>query len=185
MRSSIALIFVAMYFVCFPAAVSRAQDNARPTPPEPLDQYLVTLTEYHVAEAIPVEATEADILKIIKSPSSVAYTTVRMTATQNTQNSASFDRPVKLLGKSVGIGTTLSGRFAPHRIGLIGEINYTVSRLKPKKDTNSSGSSKGQLEIASTSTQSTQTFALGEERLLLSTSKRVNSCIVVRIQQLK
>lgn len=184
MRSSIALIFVAMYFVCFPAAMSKAQDNARPTPPEPLDQYLVTLTEYHVAEAIPPDATEAEILKVVHSPSAVLYTTVRMAVAENTGNTTSFNRTVTLSGESVQIGTIVRVTLTPNSKGLIGEIDYKASRLEPNSHTTSSGSSEGQLDIVTTDSRTKQAFVLGKERLLLCTNEGDKPCLVVCIQQL-
>ena len=38
------------------------------------------------ASAIPPDATEAEILKVVHSPSAVLYTTVRMAVAENTRN---------------------------------------------------------------------------------------------------
>ena len=184
MRSFTASIFVLITFAWFADVVSHAQDNARPKPPELLNQYLITLAEYHLAEAIPPDATEAEILKLVHSPSAVLYTTVRMAVAENTRNTTSFNRTVTLSGESVQIGTIVRVILTPNSKGLIGEIDYKASRLEPTTDTTSSGSSEDQLDIVTTGSRTKQAFTLGKERLLLSTNEGDKPCLVVFIQQL-
>ena len=154
-------------------------------------QFMVTLAEYHLEKQIPVDATEAEILKIIRSAGTAPFETIRMTASENTESMVNFGKSITVTTgrisrgptttrqtETMQIGTILNARIAEHANGAIAEIDYTTSRL------NGEGTEDSPPDLDTNTAQATQIYAIGEPRLLSTWGTDKVTCIVVTIQRI-
>jgi len=169
---------------------SEKEDKTATGPPIQT-QFLVTLSEYHLEGPIPVNATEAEILDIVRDSEIKPFETVRMTAAEQTESMVNFGQQVTVTtGKvargpvtsrqtqSVKIGTILRVRIAEHANGALAEIDYSTSRL------NGNGTDDSPPDVLTNTLQATQIYKLGEQRLLSTSSIEKAPCIVVSIQRM-
>ena len=154
-------------------------------------QYFIALSEYQLKKAIPIGISEAEILETIRNSEAIPIETVQVTAVSETECLAKFGRRASVTtgkttnGKAVSrqtefmeIGTIFRVNIDSHPKGAIANIDYTTSRLDGE------GTDGSPPDVATTTVQSTQILALGEERLLSVSGTSTPTCIVVFVKEI-
>lgn len=154
-------------------------------------QYMLTLAEYELEEAIPLGLSEAEVLELIRKSKASPVGTIRMSAVEDTESMVQFGRRVAITTGQVSIGrgtsrrtefmetgTIVSVRIAPHAKGAIADVDFSASRL------DGDGSDDTPPEVVTTTAQATQIYAMGKERLLASTSLGDKTCIVITVREI-
>jgi hypothetical protein len=186
---SMALVLLVV-FSSIAQCEERTKDDASAASPS-RTQFLVTLSEYHLEGSIPVKASEAEILDIMRGAGAIPVETVRMTATLDTESMVQFGKRVTVTTGSVTrgpttsrqtqsmeIGTILQVRIESNGDGVIAEVDYSTSRLS------GSGTDDSPPDVLTTTVKATQIYELGKQRLLTTSSTGDAPCIIVSIQHM-
>ena len=185
------LLFTAM--IGFASVISGgvSLDAAEPqAPPLPTEvQYLITFAEYQLDMTIPLDASESEIIDKIRSSKSAPLETIRTTAMANTDTMVQFGRRVAVIDgtmsrgtvvarqtRDIEVGSILQVRIASHPKGAIADINYSTSRLADN------GTDNSPPDVVNNKVQSSQILAIGEDRILSTSSSTKTHCIVVSVQ---
>ena len=179
-------ILLASLFVF--TGIARCDDHVEETEIKIPSQYLVTLSEYHLAKPVPVEATEVEILEMLRQSKQEPVETVRLTAFADTDCMMNLSKQVNLVTgtttrgpvvskqtETYQVGTILRVRIVAKGEGVIAEIDYSTSRI--------SSDEVDFPEVQSNSVEATSYFNLGKQRLLSSSSAENAPFLVVSIQE--
>lgn len=154
-------------------------------------QYLVAIAEYQLETPMPTGLSEAEILGKIRDSKAIPIATLQCAAVADTETSVKFSKRVSVTtGKVVAgsstsrqatqldIGTMLQFQVASHEKGAIADINYSTSRL------DGDGTDESPHDVVTITAQASQTYKLGEDRLLVATNLNNACCIVVTVSEI-
>lgn len=164
-------------------------DSQAPNPSESdLGRFMVTVTEYQIARSIPDDATESDILKVIRDEKLVPIETIRLSVSDSIEGSVKIGRVVSVIaGKAttpagvqfqytdVQVGSSLSILLNGDDKRVIAKIQFEASRLQDE------GNAENERPvISSTVIKTTQSIGLGTPCVLgVSTTGRTSYVIML------
>ncbi|XZE18680.1 hypothetical protein SH449x_003980 [Pirellulaceae bacterium SH449] len=157
-----------------------------------LGRFMVTLSEYQIARNIPEDATESDILKVIREDKLVPIETIRLSVSNTTESSVKIGRVASVVAgkattpagvqfqyRDVQVGSSLLISLTEDDTRVIAKIQFEASRLQDEgKDENE------RPVITSTVVKTTQSIGLGTPCVLGASTADRTSYVVVLVNKL-
>lgn len=153
--------------------------------------YFVTVAEYHLDTAVPVTATESEIVKLINERELDPVETIRLSALSDAESQVQFASSVSVItGKITNrdrvsnvwddreIGTMVRILLATHPRGVIADVSYSTTRLRGE------GTDETPPDLAKNVIECSQVFQLGRQYLLGARSADEMTCVVLTVTEL-